>query len=138
MKYGYSTQLKGPRAMGRSLRISPRQAKEVADAVRGMQVGKAEKFLERVIAMEEPVKYKRYIHKISHMRGGTGTGGYPLKTAEAFLKVIKSAEANAKVSPETLVIKHVSANAGRVLPGSRKGSPQNCPTVHLQVVLGEK
>lgn len=137
MKYDYSTDMKGPRAMGSSLRISPKRAKEVADAIRGMDLVRAKRYLEDVAAMKTAVPYNRYKHKLGH-RKGMCTGGYPIRIAEHFLKVLKNAEANAKSDVSKLVVTHISANRGRPMPGRYKGSPSNRQTTHLQIILSEK
>lgn len=135
MKLKYSTQVKGPKAMGRGLDISPKRAKEVADAIRGMEVAGAKRFLEDVIEKKRPVPYRKFNRKISHQKS-IGSGAYPVKTAEAFLKVLKNAESNSE--SEKLMVSHVSANRGRPQRGRRKGSPSNTQITHLQMVLGEK
>ncbi len=135
MKFKYSTDMKGPKAMGRGLKISPKRAKEVADSIRGMDVTRAKAFLERVIAKEDAVPYRRFDRKISHQKG-IGSGAYPIKTATEILKVVKSAESN--TDKEKLTIKHICVNQGRQMLGRRKGSPKNTQITHLQVILGEK
>jgi len=97
-KIGYSTQglddEKTSRAMGRELPISPKKAMEVCREIRGKSVEDAKAYLERVIAMDQPVPMRRYKTMVAHKRG-TGPGRYPVKVAKQVMKIIESAEENA-------------------------------------------
>jgi len=139
MKHGYSTDIKGVKARGKELSISPKKSYELANAIRGKPLEKAKKYLEMVIHKETPVPYKRYDWNIPH-RKGMAAGRYPVKTAKGFLSILKSAEANAKslsIPSEKLRVTCISASKGRPIIGRRKGSTYNTKTTNLEVVLGE-
>ena len=141
MKLGYSIKVpeNAAKAMGKELKISPKKAYELANAIRGKKVEKAKAYLEQVIEKKVAVPYKRYKKGIPHRRG-MDAGRYPVNAAKSFLKVIQNAEssANKKNLPkEKLKIVHLSVNRGRVVVGRRKGFAYNTNTVNLQVVLGE-
>ena len=82
-------------ARGTGLNISPKAAREVCKALKGMDLEKAKNYLGRVIKMDQAVPFKRHDGKVGHRRGkGMATGRYPVKTATAILKVIESAGNN--------------------------------------------
>jgi large subunit ribosomal protein L22 len=150
-KFGYSiTGLdheKTAIASGREVRISPKHAREVCKAVKGMRLGKAKQFLSRVIIKEEPVPFRRFIKKLGHRHGmqKAMVGKYPIKAAEKILKVIRSAEANAEfkgLDMERLRVIHASAYPGiknkRAIPRAfGRSSPKNKTLTHVEIVLEE-
>ena len=138
---------KTAKALGRSLKISPKHAVEICNRIRGMKVEKAEAYLEDVIEMKTAVPFKRHNKKVGHRRGigGWPTGRYPVKAAKQILDILKNAEANAEykgLDTENLKIMHISSHRGYVIRGWTprafgRASPFNTPTTHIQVVLGE-
>lgn len=138
---------KTAKALGRSLKISPKHAVEICNKIRGMKVEKAEAYLEDVIEMKTAVPFKRHNKKVGHRRGigGWPTGRYPVKAAKQILDILKNAEANAEykgLDTENLKILHISSHRGYVIRGWTprafgRASPFNTPTTHVQVVLGE-
>ena len=138
---------KTAKALGRSLKISPKHAVEICNRIRGMKVEKAEAYLEDVIEMKTAVPFKRHNKKVGHRRGigGWPTGRYPVKAAKQILDILKNAEANAEykgLDTENLKIMHISSHRGYVIRGWTpraygRASPFNTPTTHVQVVLGE-
>lgn len=139
MKYGYSSDMKGAKASGKEIPISPKRSYELANAIRGKPLAKAKKYLEQVISKEVPVPYKRYDNNVPHRRG-MAAGRYPVNTAKAFLRIINSAEANATalaMAKDKLRVAHIAVNLGRPIIGRRKGGACNKSTTNLQVILGE-
>lgn len=107
------------RAYGRDMPCSPKSGRNVARAIKGMPVSRAKQFLTEVAELKTAVPFVVRKRKIAHRRGkGFGPGKFPKKTAEHFLKVLTSAEANAEykgLDPERLVITHASAYQGQVI-----------------------
>jgi large subunit ribosomal protein L22 len=138
---------KTAKALGRSLKISPKHAVEICNKIRGMKVEKAEAYLEDVIEMKTAVPFKRHNKKVGHRRGigGWPTGRYPVKAAKQILDILKNAEANAEykgLDTENLKIMHISSHKGYVIRGWTprafgRASPFNTPTTHVQIILGE-
>jgi ribosomal protein L22(archaeal)/L17(eukaryotic/archaeal) len=138
---------KTAKALGRSLKISPKHAIEICNKIRGMKIEKAEAYLEDVIEMKTAVPFKRHNKKVGHRRGigGWPTGRYPVKAAKQILDILKNAEANAEykgLDTENLKIMHISSHKGYVIRGWTprafgRASPFNTPTTHVQIVLGE-
>lgn len=148
IKYAYNEDTKKKaKAMGRSLKISPKHSREICNALRGMEVDEAREYLEDVIEMKYPVPFKRHNKKVGHRRGleGWPTGRYPVKAAGQILDVLTNAQANAEyqgLDTENLKIEHISSHRGYVIRGWTprafgRASPFNTPTTHIQIVLGE-
>ena len=149
IKYAYNDKddSKIARAMGTTIKISPKHSIEICSAVRGMNVEKAKNYLNEVIEMKKAVPFKRHNKKVGHRKGLTGwpSGRYPIKAAKEILKIIENAEANAEykgLDTENLKIIHISSHKGFVIKGGinrafGRVTPFNTPTTHVQIVLGE-
>ncbi|MEM3839200.1 MAG: 50S ribosomal protein L22 [Candidatus Micrarchaeaceae archaeon] len=90
----------------------------MCDAVRYRKVSDALDVIDKVIAMEMPVPYKRYSKHMGarHELGGR-KGAYPVKAAKELRLAILNAVGNAKnrgLDGEGLVIVHSSANKTRI------------------------
>jgi len=95
-------------ANGKNLEISNKQAREVLGFINGLKVDSAIKRLERVLAHEEAVPYKRFHKKVPHRKGGIGPGRFPEKTCTAIIQLLKNAKNNALnkgLQEEKLIIK---------------------------------
>ena len=145
--YNEDDKNKTAKALGRSLKISPKHAREICNKIRGMNIENAREYLEDVIEMKKAVPFKKHNKKVGHRRGldGWPTGRYPVKAATQILDVLKNAEANAEykgLDTENLKIMHISSHRGYVIRGWTprafgRASPFNTPTTHIQIVLGE-
>ena len=149
-KWGYSVVGLDPevtvKASGRELRISPKHAREVCAAIRGMKLDEAREFLEQVIRKKKAVPFKRFKKKLPH-RGGlqkAAAGRYPVKAAEKILEVLESAEANASfkgLDAENLRVIHAAAYPGmkikRYIPRAMgRATPRFETLCHVEIVLG--
>ncbi|MEM1586251.1 MAG: 50S ribosomal protein L22 [Candidatus Bathyarchaeia archaeon] len=149
-EWGYSIITYEPtsmaRASGRELRISPKAAREICAAIRGMMLEEAKEFLRKVIAKKVAVPYRRYKKKLPHRRGLDGAGRYPVKAASKILEVLESAEANAEykgLNTENLRIIHASAYPGakikRYMPRAfGRATPKFETLCHVEIVLQEE
>jgi len=150
-KWGYSVVGLDPdvtvKASGRELRISPKDAREVCAAIKGMKLDDAREFLEQVIRKKKAVPFKRFKKKIPHRRGlqKAAAGRYPVKAAEKILSVLESAEANATFKgfdTENLKVIHAAAYPGmkikRYIPRAMgRATPRFETLCHVEIVLGE-
>ena len=86
------------KASGRDVRISPKHAREVCHALKGMDLDEAKEFLEEVIDMRRMVPLKRHKKKKPHHKGlhKWFAGAYPVKAATAILAILDNVEANAE------------------------------------------
>ena len=133
-------------ARGTGLDISPKAAREVCKAIKGMDLEKAKDYLERVIKMNQAVPFKRHDGKVGHRRGkGMATGRYPVKTAAAILKVIESAGNNGEaihIDIENWRILHIATSRGVSVesrfPRARgRATPKMRESANVEVILEE-
>jgi large subunit ribosomal protein L22 len=148
MTYGYSVKPdpeKTAIASAREIPVKPKHVVNVCRAIRGMPLAKAKTYLEDVQELKAPVKYFRYVRKVSH-RKGIGPGQYPVKAAGAVLQVIKSAEANAEykgLDPEKMFVAHAAMQKSAPIQGfmpraQGRGTAWNTSTCHIEIVLQER
>lgn len=121
---GYSAEFDPERtskAIGKELNISPKTSVEVCRRIKNMMTEDAVEFLEKVIALEQPIRYYRYCGQTGHRKGkGFGAGRYPIKVAKEILEVIRSAQHNAEykgLDSEKMRIIHIAASKGRIIEG---------------------
>ena len=131
----------------REVRISPKHAREICRAIKGMMLEDAKRFLEDVIALRRPVPFRRYCKKIPHRKGlkGWPAGRYPVKAAKYILRLLKDVEANAEfkgLNTEKLKIIHAAAYPGmkikKYFPRAFGRATPNFETLtHVEVVVLE-
>jgi large subunit ribosomal protein L22 len=133
-------------ARGTGLNVSPKAAREVCKALKGMELDKAKNYLERVMDMDQAVPFKRHDGKVGHRRGkGMSSGRYPVKTAAAILKVIESAGNNGEaihIDIENWRIIHIATSRGQSFearfPRARgRATPKMRESANVEVVLEE-
>jgi large subunit ribosomal protein L22 len=153
-KWGYSiiNEMLNPektaKASGRELKVSHKAAREVAKAIKGMDLAQAKDFLREVVAKNKPVPYTRYTKKLGHKGGlvGCAVGRFPIKAADAFLSILLAAQANAEnkgLDVDRLRVMHCAAYPGvklkRYMPRAHgRASPKFEITTHVELVLEEK
>ena len=151
-QYGYSiVQLDPDRttlASGRDLPVSAKDTEEVCRSIRGMRLEQAKKWLEAVMDEKQLVTYRRHHKKHAHHATGTTRpeGGYPVKAADAVVKVLKNAESNAEskgLNIEKLRIIHAAAQKGRKLrkaiPRAHgRSSPYVQQLTHIEIAVEER
>ncbi|OYT39863.1 MAG: 50S ribosomal protein L22 [Desulfurococcales archaeon ex4484_58] len=124
--------------------------REVTNVIRGLKTSEAKKILNDVIALKQPIPFKRYKGKQSHKRGLADKykwpiGRYPVKAARYLLKLIEQVEANAEnkgLDKEKLVIVHIAAHKGltlkRWMPRAfGRSTPRFRRTSHVEIVVEE-
>ena len=134
-------------ASGRDLRISPKAAREICNYIRGMNLQKAKEVLREVIELKRAIPYRRHKKKIPHRKGLQGfyAGRYPVKAAEAILKVLEAVEANAEFKglyTDRLRIVHIAAQRGPVIKkyiprAFGRASPHFERLTHIEVAVEE-
>ncbi|MCX8174206.1 MAG: 50S ribosomal protein L22 [Thermoplasmata archaeon] len=144
MGYTFETDpKKHVKAYGKELPISPKKSYEICNAIRGMLLPEAEKFLENVIALKQPVKIKRYTYGAPHKKG-YGPARYPVKPAKYILKVLKEARANAEsleiFDPDNMRVKVISASRGTIQKGYMprahgRSTPWHEQTTNIEIIL---
>ena len=116
------------KARSTSLPISTKHSIEISKYLRYKSVAWAIAELEAVVAMETAVPFTRFNKDMGH-KAGMSAGRYPVKAASHFLRLVKSARANAEdlgLDAENLKISKIVANkasnpfTGRRMRGSSK------------------
>ena len=143
----YSTETDPDRtakAYGYELHCSPKDAKNIARALRGKTVDAAKQYLEEVSELKRAVPSIYHKQKISHQKG-IGPGKFPEKTARYLLKILKNAENNAEYKGfdvENMRIKHMSAYRGRTIRGFQpraqgRATDKNKMTTNVEIIIEE-
>ncbi len=153
VKFGYSygkarDPSKVARALGRELRVSPKDAVEICREIRGRDLDDALDYLERVIDGEQVVAFKRHKKKLSHKKAlqGWHSGKYPGKASHAIIELLVNAQSNAKykgMDEAALFVRHASARKGFIIRGFRHRArgrvlATDTPTTNIEIWLGEK
>ena len=147
-QFGYSFEGFDPavhvRASGREVNVSPKAAREVAGTIRGMTLTKAIDHLEAVKEKRMPIAFRRHKLKVGHRSElqGFPTGSYPVKTARAYIDVLKNLQGNSEfkgLDPERVEIIHAAAYAGSTIKdyvprAFGRSSPNFHQLVHIELV----
>lgn len=83
------------KAMLKDEEVSMKNASEVCRFFRYKTIDFTKKYMEAVLKKKNAIPFTRFNWGAGH-RPGMGPGKYPIKTIKAMLKLVKSAEANAK------------------------------------------
>ncbi len=138
--YSQDIEQKKVSAQVRNVPISRKKGVELAKSIRNKKLEIAYQILNGVISLKKAVPYKRYNMDKAHKRG-IGPGGFPVKCATYFLKVLKNAEANAVnkgLSKNDLYVSFISVDKGqtRLKAGRLRG--RRAKNAHIKIVLAEK
>ena len=148
--WGYSTPLANAentvKASVREVDVSPKWAREVCQAIKGLTIEEAKKLMEDVRAQRRMIPYRRYKKKRAHHAQTKGPGGYPVKVAKIMLKLLESLEANAEykgLDVDRVKIVHAAAHKGRVIPkfierAFGRATPYNKTLVHIELVAQQQ
>jgi large subunit ribosomal protein L22 len=149
-KWGYSATINTEevaRASGRDLRISPKAAREICNAIRHMRLEEAQQYLQEVIDLKRAVPYRRHKKKVAHRAELQGwfAGRYPVKAAKEILRILNSLEANCEnrgLDVERVKLVHAAAQRGRVLKryiprAFGRSSPRHDHLCHIELMAQE-
>jgi len=148
-KWGYSVLGLDPdttaKASGRELRVSPKAAREVCLAIKGMKLDEAKGVLGLVRQKKKAVPFRRHRKKVPHRHGLQlyAAGRFPVKASEKILEVLESAESNAMfkgLDTERLRVVHAAAYPGakikRYIPRAMgRATPQFETLCHVEIIL---
>lgn len=133
------------KASGRELRVSPKAAREVCTAVKGMKLDQAKELLELVRQKKKAVPFRRFNKKMPHRKGlqKVAAGRYPVGAAGKILEILETAESNAiykGLDTELLRVAHASAYPGtkikRYIPRAfGRPTPRFETLCHVEIVL---
>jgi len=127
------------KACGKNLNISPKQSIEICNYVRGRPLAQAKRLIQASIDMKVPIPFKRFTNGLGH-KHGMAAGRFNPKACTEILKVIKSAEANAKNKglnvPDLRLVHIATMTAPKSWHYGRK-KRSVAKAAHLEVVLEE-
>ncbi len=128
------------RSMGVALPISTKKAVELCNFVRGRQLNKAVTLLEGVLTEKIAVPFRKYAKGGTGHKPGIGPGRYPKNVATEVIKLLRQAEANAKVKgldTGSLVISSILANKGAHSWHYGRKKRRMMKRTHVEVVVSE-
>ena len=149
-RYDYSFQnydsTKHVRASMREKKISHKHAREVATAIKGLNVEKARDYLESVITHKRSIPFRRFKNQVGHRTDpGVMSGRYPEKTVTEILKLLDNLESNAEykgMDLDRIKIVNATAQKGvaiqRFIPRAQgRATPKNDILTHMEIVAQE-
>ena len=118
----YSREAKNPskacKAMGVDLRVHYKNTYEAAQALKGMEMRTAVKYLEDVCEKKRCIPFRKYTGCIGRTPQAKefkmSQGRWPVKSCKVLLGLLKNAESNAEfknMDTDNLYIQHIQVNA---------------------------
>ncbi|PWA26359.1 hypothetical protein CCH79_00018152 [Gambusia affinis] len=141
---------KSCKARGSNLRVHFKNTRETAQAIKGMHIRKANKYLRDVIVKHQCVPFRRYNGGVGRCaqakQFGWTQGRWPKKSAEFLLHMLKNAESNAELKGldvDSLVIEHIQVNKApkmrrRTYRAHGRINPYMSSPCHIEMILTEK
>jgi len=141
---------KAVKARGSNLRVHFKNTRETCQAIKGMPLRRAQKFLQNVIAHKEIVPFRRFIHCVgrkaqAHVFNAT-QGRWPEKSCRYVLDLLQNAESNAEIQGldvDTLYVSHIQANAApklrrRTYRAHGRIGPYMSNPSHIELILSSR
>ena len=134
------------RAALREKTISHKHAREIAVAIKGLNVEKAREYLIYVTQLKRSVPFRRFKNQVGHKSDpGTMSGRYPQKAATEVLKLLDNLESNAEykgMDLDRLKIINATVHKGRILKrfiprAQGRATPKNNIYTHMELVAKE-
>ena len=138
---------KTAKSKGSNLRVHYKNTRETANALKGMGLKRAQKYLEDVIAHKDIVPFRRFTggpgHKAQCKRWKAVSGRWPEKSCRYLLDLLQNAESNAEtrgLDVDTLRISHIQCQLAATLrrrtyrAHGRINPYVTCPC-HVEIVL---
>lgn len=142
---------KACKARGSDLRVHFKNTREAAQAIKKLDLGKAKRYLEDVIAHKQAIPFRRFCGGVGRTaqakaRHSNGQGRWPVKSAHFLLGLLKNAESNAEVKGldvDTLYISHIQVNKAqkqrrRTYRAHGRINPYMSSPCHIELILAEK
>ncbi|NP_001356484.1 large ribosomal subunit protein uL22 isoform c [Homo sapiens] len=138
------------KSRGSNLRVHFKNTRETAQAIKGMHIRKATKYLKDVTLQKQCVPFRRYNGGVGRCaqakQWGWTQGRWPKKSAEFLLHMLKNAESNAELKGldvDSLVIEHIQVNKApkmrrRTYRAHGRINPYMSSPCHIEMILTEK
>ena len=152
----YSMEAENPskscKARGSSLRTHFKNTREVGRAVKGMQLKKAQRYLEDVLQFKQAVPFLRFTggrgrHAQGKLRNAPGNNvGWPVKSTRYVLDLLNNAEANAELKGldiDALYVTHMQVNKAqqmrrRTYRAHGRIGPYMANPAHIELICSER
>ena len=134
------------RASMREKKISHKHAREIATAIKGLNLEKARDYLQSVIEHKRSIPFRRFKNQVGHRTDpGVMSGGYPEKAVTEVLKLLDNLESNAEykgMDMDRLKIINATSQKGviieRIIPRAQgRATANNNVMTHLEIVAQE-
>lgn len=127
------------KASGKDLGISLKHSAVICGFIRGKRLGVAKTMLSEVIDMKRAVPFSKFNKDLGH-KHGMMSGRYPIKSCKEILKILQSAESNAKeknMDIDSVIIKEVKADKASTSLHYGRFRSRKMKRTHIEVVLTE-
>lgn len=134
------------RASMREKKISHKHAREIATAIKGLNIEKARDYLQSVLEHKRCIPFKRFKNQVGHRTDpGVMSGRYPEKAVTEVLKLLDNLESNAEykgMDLDRLKIINATVHKGRLLKrfiprAQGRTTPKNNVYTHVELVAKE-
>jgi len=143
---------KSCKARGSDLRVHFKNTRETCFAIRQLDLSKAKRYLEDVLAHKRCIPFRRFCGGVGRTAQAknegstTGQGRWPKKSCEVVLNLLKNAESNAELKGldvDNLFIYHIQVNKAqkqrrRTYRAHGRINPYMSSPCHVEVILTEK
>ncbi|BFZ56018.1 60S ribosomal protein L17B [Savitreella phatthalungensis] len=138
------------KARGDYLRVHFKNTREAAQAISGLKLAKAIKYLEDVKEHKQAIPFRRFQGGIGRTAQGkpfgTDKARWPVKSAEFLLGLLKNAESNADakgLDMDALVVKHIQVNQApkqrrRTYRAHGRINPYLSHPSHIEIIVAEE
>merc|ERR1711907_627583 len=140
------------KAKGSNLRVHYKNTRETIHAIRGMNLRRAQSYLQHVVEKTEAVAFRRYcggVGRTAQAKNAGSTNGqarWPKKSAQFVLNLLLNAEANAELKSldiDKLFISHIQVNRAqqqrrRTYRAHGRINPYMSSPCHVEVILSQK
>ncbi|XP_055388481.1 60S ribosomal protein L17-like [Condylostylus longicornis] len=138
------------KSKGADLRVHFKNTYETAQAIKGMDLHEAQRYLEDVVAHKRCVPFRKFAGKVGRTAQakafGVTKGRWPEKSCRFLLDLLKNAESNAEtknLDPESMYIWHICvqrAQQGRRRTYRAHGriNPYMSQPCHIDLILKER
>merc|ERR1711868_47854 len=140
------------KARGSHLRVHFKNTRETCHAIKGMDLKKAQSYLQHVIEKKEAIPFRRYcggVGRTAQAKNAGSTNGqarWPKKSAEFVLNLLSNAEANAELKSleiDKLFVSHIQVNRAvqnrrRTYRAHGRINPYMSHPCHVELILSQK
>ena len=139
------------KARGSDLRVHFKNTRETAQAIKKLDLAKAKRYLEDVLAHKQAIPFRRFCGGVGRTaqakaRHSNGQGRWPVKSATFLLGLLKNAESNAEtkgLDVDTLYVSHIQVNKAhqqrrRTYRAHGRINPYMSSPCHIELILSEK